>query len=450
MQNPGARTSVGLRSLRLKVLLGLLLAVVVAFFGTASMRRQVTQRTEQMRREVAEGERMASEAREARRLRQERLQLLEGLAQDPENVPLLLRAASLYGQDRRYEDAVFLLQEAQRLAPDNVESYRGLYQTCISQSQFDRAYDYAEEGLKHAPRDMELILGLIHLDSLVGWNGPARDLLKRLDGTPDADNPRVHIASALIHRQVTDSRHAEADLTAALAREPQNDKAYALLSGVQWETGKSREAEASIRKALALQPDNPDYLLHLSEIQLRGRTPESIEASRQTAERALQVDPGNRSAFMAIALALLTQKRAAEATGILERMLARYPDDPQASYQLAQLRLRAGRQAEAQQLLTKYAEGVHLADDLKSLTLKVAMVPNSADAHLELGRLYNLTGAYEKAVLVLRRALQLAPGNADARRELARALAATNRSGEYAELVARPGWHIVDPLAAGA
>lgn len=430
--------------------MGLLVVAVAAFFATASVRQQTLTRTELIRHEVASAEKQAEEEREARRMRQERLQVMEQLASDPENVKLLLRAASLYGQDRRYDDAIFLLEEARRLAPNDPEPYRALYQAYVAQGQFDRAYDYANEGLKRFPKDLELVLGACHLDTLVGWNAQARELLNRLSGTPDGDNPRVRVASALVYRQVTDSRHAEADLAAAIRQDPKNDTVYALLSGVQWEVGKGKEAEESIRKALALKPDNPDYLLHLSEIQLRGRTPELIEASRQTAEHALRADPGNRNAFFAMAMALLAEKRTAEAQEILERLLQRYPDYTQAGYDLAQIYLRSGRQEEAQRLLKEYSAGVHDADTLKSLTLKVSMLPDAPAPLLDLGRFYNDSGSHDKAVLVLRRALALQPGSTETRRQLARALEGQNRSGEYAELAARPQWHVVDLMTTGA
>ena len=128
----------------------------------------------------------------------------------------------------------------------------------------------------------------------------------------DANNPRALIASALIYRQVTDARHAEADLRNALKQEPKNDKIYALLSGVLWEIGRGKDAEEAIRGALALDARNPDYLLHLGEIQLRRRTPrESVR--RATAEAAMRADPGNRNAFFALAQTFLAEKRKDEA-----------------------------------------------------------------------------------------------------------------------------------------
>ncbi|HEU4754915.1 MAG TPA: tetratricopeptide repeat protein, partial [Armatimonadota bacterium] len=319
---------------RLPLLLVVLLLLIVAYFASAHFRRNALIQADLTRRQVQSAEKAAREELELRAKRQERAKLLARLADDPENVDLLLQTAALYGQDRQYEDAVFLLQEALRIDPARIETYRALHEVYLSQGQYDRAYDCATEGLKRSPGDLELSLGLVHVDSLVGWNTAARETLRALQNSPNWNNPRVRAASALIHRQVTDSREAETDLKAAVEKEPANSTLWALLSGVQWEIGKGPEAETSIRKALQLDPDNPDYLLHLAELQLRKRTPADIEASRQTAEAALKADPGNRNAFFAIAQALVAQQKTAQAQEILEQLIRRYPDHALAGLEL--------------------------------------------------------------------------------------------------------------------
>lgn len=429
------------------LLLGLLAVLATVYVATSGYRRNALLKAELIRREVAAAEKQRDEELEARKKRHERLGLVTRLGDAPEDVPTLLRAAALYAQDGEYEDALFLLHEVRRLQPSHLEAYRALYQAYIAQGQYDRAYDYAVEGLKQAPKDLELLLGLVHLDSLVGWNFHARRQLRQLEGTPEAENPRVRIASALIYRQVADSLHATQDLEAAVAKEPHNDKALALLSGVVWETGDGPKAEGYIRRAIELAPENADYLLHLAEILRLRKTPAALEEAHRVAERALKNDPGNRHAFFAIAKALLAAGKTSDAEEILERLLERYPDHAQASLELAQIYAASKRPKEAEPLHKRYADGMRRGDALKSLTLKVAMREDAFEPHRDLGKLYNDLGESTKAVLVLRRALQLRPGDPVARKELARALAATGRSGEYAELATQPQWHALDVLA---
>ncbi|MFN3651489.1 MAG: tetratricopeptide repeat protein [Armatimonadota bacterium] len=436
----------GKRSALPFLVVGLLLAIA-AYFATAPMRQKALARTEQLRREVDDAERRRDEELSARGRRGDRVKLLTQLAATPEDVTLLLKTGQLFAEDRDHEDALFLLHEARRIDPSNIEVYRALHQVYMSQSQYDRAYDYAVAGLERSPRDLELILSVVHLDSLVGWNSHAQKMLKLLDGTPEASHPRVRIARALIRRQVADAKHAEQELKGAVEVEPKNDTALALLSGIQAEAGDLAEAEVTVRRALAVQPEKPEYLLHLADVLLRKSTPESVVEAQKTAESALRADPGNRNAFFMIAQSLLAQKKTDEARGILERLLQRYPDHPLASLELSRLYAREGKEAEARRLNQRYASGLQLQDRLKQLTLKVAMVPNDFDAHLKLGRLYLEVDEAQKACPVLRRALQLRPASAEARRELGRALTVVNRVGEHAELAAQPEWHAVEFMA---
>ena len=67
----------------------------------------------------------------------------------------------------------------------------------------------------------------------------------------------------------------------------------------------------------------------------------------------------------------------------------------------------SGRIEEGKRLLEGYQNGIRLADELKGLTLKVAMMTSYTQLHAEAGELYNRTSSSDKAVLVLRRALSV-------------------------------------------
>lgn len=434
---------------RLAILTGLLALVGAAFLGTAGYRQQLLAETRALRRDVEQVEADRRAREELKRKRGERARLLEQLAQKPQDFDLLIRTGALYGQDSRYEDALFLYHEARRLRPDRAEPYRALQEAYITTRRYDRAYDACTEGLKRVPDDLELTLGLIHLDTLVGWNNHARAHLAALKNSSHRDSPRVLIASALVHRQVADSKHAEKELRAAAERDPRNSKVYALLSGVQWETGNAEGAEANIRKALELEPENADYLMQLADIERGKRTPEGIAASIKVAERALEVSPGNRFAFFTIAEALLDQKKTEEARKILEGIHRRYPEFTKASLALGKLYVRDGRTAEGKRLMEEYTSAVREGSALKGAYFKVGMQRDQAGPHIALSHVLFEEQEPEKAILVLRHALTLEPNNSEAKRQLGRALVAAGRGGEYGELVRHPHWHLPEMLDQG-
>jgi len=428
--------------MRLRLLLGALALVVVVFAVTLPMQQKLRSRAEVLRREVEESEKDAREELATRAKRQERVKLLEGLAAAPEDFDLLMKTGSFYVQDREYEDAVFLFQEARRIRPEAVEPYRALYQTYIADARYDRSYDAATEGRKRHPDDVELILGLVHLNTLMAWNREARELINHLKQTTEADNPRVLIASAMIYRQLADTRHAEEDLKAAAAKDPQNGKIHALLSKVQMETGRESLAMETIRRALELEPENGQYLLHLAELQRGLRTPESLQAAKKTAEKALSIELGSSDAYFAIIQTQLAQKHTEEAQRMLESLRRRHPDHPGAALELGKLYVRQGRAVEGQKLLDDYSRGVAIADRSKGLSVRMAMQPKNPEAYVEMAEMLVDNGAPEKAIVIARRALQLVPGSRPALLQLSRALESADRAGEFLELARRPEWHL--------
>jgi len=276
----------------------------------------------------------------------------------------------------------------------------------------------------------------VDVDAVLGWGADARPRIERLLRLY-TNEPRVHLMEALLARQSTDATSAEQHLRAAIRLAPENDRAHAILSGLEWELGRRQEALAEIRTAIRLNPRVADYFDHLGEIQRAPQTPEGWRAAEQSYRRALDLDPVNQQAKFGLAVCRL---RLGDPDGqmMLEALLRQDPYLSAPLLELGNLCTRQGRRREGADLLARYQAGIKENDTAKGLNLRMAMQPKNPEAYIEFGELQMRTGFSQKAIVVLRRALRLAPGNPRARRDLAEALADAGREGEIREILARP------------
>jgi len=152
------------------------------------------------------------------------------------------------------------------------------------------------------------------------------------------------------------------------------------------------EAEPILRKALALRPEFPAawHSLGISLSHLK-REPEAIAAWR----KALALAPDYSEARRALAGILLQQKDTAGAETQFRALLAANDDDAAIHNQLGSLLTASGRLAEA----------------LPHYVAVVRLLPRDANAHINAGTLHARLGLTAEAERLLRRALELDPGN---------------------------------------
>jgi tetratricopeptide (TPR) repeat protein len=103
---------------------------------------------------------------------------------------------------------------------------------------------------------------------------------------------------------------------------------------------------------LALASANPDVLVMLGQQYHRLRQTDRARAAYQ---RAVEADPSSTHARLSLAAWLERERRLDEAAAQVENCLARRPNEPSALYYRAFLIHRAGRHAEAEQLLRDLA-----------------------------------------------------------------------------------------------
>lgn len=199
----------------------------------------------------------------------------------------------------------------------------------------------------------------------------------------------ARIALARAYRQRNRLREAAVELAAALEADPERPEAQAALAAVMEAMG--RPASALYQRGLFyLQTDRP--LL-------------ALECYR----RMGAANPASPSAPLMASLCWMRVKRYREAAQEAERGLRAHPDDPALRQRVAQLYLLTGNARAAAAFCRQWLQEE----------------PTAAEPHRLLGRAALQATRRDEAVAHFERAVALDPGNAEYHRELGQAVAAS-------------------------
>jgi tetratricopeptide (TPR) repeat protein len=148
------------------------------------------------------------------------------------------------------------------------------------------------------------------------------ELRQALASDPDDTYAHALLALCLAHAEKFDEATQEARQAIHLA--PDFGFAHYALANVLHDRRRYNEAVAAVSEALRLEPEDSDYCALLSQIRLDQRNwPAALEA----AERGLQFDPSHVGCTNLRAIALVKLGRKAEAGATIDAALARNPAD---------------------------------------------------------------------------------------------------------------------------
>ena len=274
-----------------------------------------------------------------------------------------------------------------------------------------------------------------------------------------ADASRVHLARALVERGLHDE--AMKQIQILLAAEPQHAAARLEQARVQLARNQPDLADASLVPCITNMFTARPAMLLLSQVRQRqGKGDEAAAISRRALAmprnydwpdpflRDVQALRADRQKLQDRVNAFLMQKRLPEAASALEMMFKAFPEDPESWLLLGRLRFLERKCDEAE---TAYRR--HLAMRTNSLngliqlalaqlcqeqwtnaigTLQqtVALKPDFAQAHYNLGYAWSRAGQPELAIRGYREALRCNPGDANTHAALAEELLRAGKRGE--------------------
>jgi len=301
-----------------------------------------------------------------------------------------------------------------------------------------------------------------------GDNATAIDLLRRLGERQNPAGPRwAGLDLALSYLMAGNYEKAAAQSrmlleVSQIAGAPAGEaaSAWCTLGIAKAHLGQSVAALDAFRQASKLDSRREEYWLNLTrELMELNRYAEAISA----AQEGLNSNPKSYALHLRLGAAYLSSDRFSEAESVFRQLVAAGDPLPTSYVGLAQVLLRTGRAEEAvseladagkklgPNFLISYFQGLALnragrpAEAVAAFQNAVQLSPNSAEAHLGLGKTELQVARTNDAIGELEKCLQLSPGNVQAQRLLSQAYrragdteAASRYSQEIAETEPAP------------
>jgi tetratricopeptide (TPR) repeat protein len=356
----------------------------------------------------------------------------EGLKKDPRNAMCLFNLGFIESKQGNYLQAEKLLEESLRASPEYSDALYELGKVKIAEKKYEDAIPLLRESAALATKKAQVYYNLANAERHAHQDEAAvRDLKVFQTLSKDEANapyPFQHFLEALNQRVSLPSKEkAEIDLQELLsmdARNPSDPRTLYLLAETYLKLG--RAADAAKRVSQLDEVSGRDVRTELGVGTLLARYGLFSDAILHF-QAAVQADPTSDDAKYNLANAYFQQQdygraldaillcsrqgqadgatlsllgdiyahlgRASEAAGVLEKAIAKNPDNDQGYLSLALAELRAGETAAAGQALKR---GLQQA-------------PNSGAILWGLGVLSVLEGTNDRAESYLRRALDLMP-----------------------------------------
>lgn len=333
----------------------------------------------------------------------------------PSDVGAQMQLAQLYAGADRLDEAEARAEIAAGLQPASPEPLLVLADIEQRLRHYDAAMRAYRAALAIAPSDPRARIGLAYLMVSFGWPLEAEALLNpAVVETPG--NPYLKAALALAYVQHGDYREAERLLLEARHLAPDNASLWSPLVHVYNEMRKYDQAIAIARSALARLPYNTAIVNELGKAYYFSNDDSQAEAAFRQA-LAIQQDDLNARYY----LGLICQRtdRIPSAVTELEMVLRRDPDFEQTRKVLSQCYLRVKRTDDARRLLHEADAAQAQGQKHQRAGLLVAGKPNDPIAHWHMATLYYDEHNNGRALVEVRKTIELDPGHQAARKLLA-------------------------------
>jgi tetratricopeptide (TPR) repeat protein len=250
--------------------------------------------------------------------------LLERAVPDSDLLSLL---AETHEAARQTSEALEVLQRAVKLYPREERHYVDLADLCLEHSSFDLGLEILEIGLKNIPRSSSL-----------------------------------HAMKGVLYGRLARFEEAEAEFAQASRLEPNKEYGKVGLSLILQRTGREQESLQLLREHVSRNPRDAAANFMLAQTLLqRNAEPggREFDEARSALVRAVESKPDLAGARASLGKLYLRAGETAKAIEELKRAVELDPGDRTATYQLMIALREAGREAELAPLLTRLRTLIH-------------------------------------------------------------------------------------------
>lgn len=355
-------------------------------------------------------------------------------------VEALLRSAQQALKAGKSAVAVANLERAAKIAPGDPRPHQRLAAIFRHADYLDREIDALESALRLAPGDADSALRLAEIYIGLVWFDKGREKVVQAERARSNDQ-RLFVLLATQAYMRFQYPQMEMAATEGLKRWPRDIVLMTLLSEANRLQGQLSEAESQLKRiqAVATEPRAKTACwtglarLLLNEKWSKPRYAEAEQAAR----KALGITPGDMDARYWLGRALELQGHWKEAIPPYEAVLRQDPQFEQVAFYLGRLYQRTGEKAKrtaGERLLAGYRRQITESERYRDARDVVWQHPERPEAHRKMGQEYLKVGQLPQAIVELRYALRMRPGDTEARKLLLQALEKSGRRTEAKKL----------------
>jgi tetratricopeptide (TPR) repeat protein len=283
----------------------------------------------------------------------------------------------------RYQDAIVQYRHALKLQPGNTPVQLNLALAFYKTGQAELAAATLEKVHHAAPAELQPVLLLADCWLALGENKKVVGLLTPVaQQRPDDLAVAYQLGLALVRDQQPERAQSLID---RILRNGDSAETWLLLGTAKLNARDYPAALADLSKAVALNPNLSDVYSYYGQALLRTGDPESAAVAYR---KALEANPYDYTANLQFAVLLKEDEKFSEALVYLRRALQVRPNDPGVRYQLASITLHEGK----------------LEDARRDLEAIIKESPDFTEAHVTLATVYyrlnrKLDGDRERAIV---------------------------------------------------
>jgi tetratricopeptide (TPR) repeat protein len=313
----------------------------------------------------------------------------------PTNSEAIRQLGLIYAEQGRMVDAYRFLLKAAELEPANPAIHLKLSTTALALGDYKKAVDEAYLVLAKQPGQTD---ALEVLANSVFGSKAVDDAKQRIDNLRQSDHDRAgyHLAAGIFYLRGQDTTNAEIELKKALELDPKSTGSLAALGGVYWLRNDLEAADKAFKSAFELSPIRSIRRVKYGEFKVS--TGKKDEA-RQLVEEITRQAPDYLPAWIFLAELAFSDKKYDDCNSMLQRVLARDPENFEAGMLNGNLNLAKGDATNAISAFNRLGTTVYS----RSPVLK-----------LQLARAQLLAGDSTRALITLNQAVKDNPNFAEA------------------------------------
>lgn len=308
--------------------------------------------------------------------------------------------------------------EAVRLNPQNVEGWKLLGEYYRFHQQWEQALHAYRQIARYRPQEAGIYTMMANFAAQAGDIPSARRYVDRaLQQNPD-DISALDLGQSLWTQKGEEKQRLKY-LRPLVQRQPDNIDHRMALTEVLIRELSYEEARPHIEHILKLNPHNAQAYAIRGFLQMIGsNTPQTMAQAETDLRYSLKLDPRNPFTLFQLARLYKRQGKLDSAIALLEQAARLGPAQFNIFYELALAYEQKGDRRRATQARQRFETIRRSMDRALLLEKRCIAFPNNFEYHLEYGLLLTQTGDYEKAREVLRRALEIRPGDVRAKEAL--------------------------------